>query len=310
MVPPASSPQLSVVVPTYNDAPVLRHALAHLARQSLARIAYEIVVVDDGSTDETPDVVAAAAAGPARVRGVRFDRSRCRAAARNAGIRAAASPLIVFVDSDVLVHPDFLQRHLELHRAAARPAVGRGPVVLITTPEVPERVPLIGMSPAYLDTANASVPRQALLDVGLFDEGFRAYGWEDFDLGMRLKARGIPRVFSPAAVAFHVQPLPTVESFDRHLAKEEERARTALYLLRKHPGFATRVLIHDTVFHRALHSLMGGAGLLRTPQALALARWLRGRDLRTLAYLVTRGALNRHYSHSLDRFRTVQREGH
>ncbi len=295
-------------MPTYNDAPILRRALAALAAQSLAPAAYEVVVVDDGSTDDTHEVIAAAAVGRARIRVVRLDRNQGRSAARNAGIHATPAPLIVFVDSDVLVRPDFLQRHLAIHQAAGRSVVGRGPVVVILTPHIPMRTPLIKSSPAYLDTANASVPRAALIEAGLFDEGFRVYGWEDFDLGLRLQARGIPRVFSPDAVAFHVQPPPTFDSLDRHLAKEEERARTALYLLRKHPGPQTRMLIQDTPIQRAFHFLMGGAGLLTIRNAPSIARWLQARGLHTLAFLVIRGVLNRHYFRSLDRFR-VRPEG-
>jgi glycosyltransferase involved in cell wall biosynthesis len=299
------NPLVSVVVPAYNDAPILRQCMARLAAQTLAPAAYEIVVVDDGSTDDTPRVISEAASGRVRVRCVRFDRNRGRSAARNAAIRAAGAPLVVFVDSDVLVLPDFLQRHMEIHRSAASPVVGRGPVIVIPSPEIPARTPRIGISPAYLDTGNASVPRQVLVEAGLFDEGFRVYGWEDFDLGLRIKARGIPKVFSPSALAYHVQRPPTLESLDRHLAKEEERARTALYLLRKHPGAETRMLIQDTRPQRALHFLLGGAGLVSPAAALRLARWLRGRNLHTLAFLVTRGILNRHYLATLDRFRAV-----
>jgi glycosyltransferase involved in cell wall biosynthesis len=300
-----ATPQLSVVVPAYNDAVMLDHTLAHLTDQTLAPVAYEIVVVDDGSTDETPSVIAAASAGQVHVRGVTLDRNRGRAAARNAGIRAAAAPIVAFVDSDVLVRRDFLRRHLEIHRKAGRPVVGRGPVVLIPTPELPARDPVARLSPAYLDTANASVPRQVLVDAGMFDEGFRVYGWEDFDLGLRLQAHGVPRVFDAGAIGFHVQPVPTVETLDRHLAKEEERARTALYLLRKHPTNQTRWLIQDTPLQRFAHFLLGGAGLLTPGNAPRLARWLMARGRYGLAGLVIRGVLNRHYLRSLDRFRVV-----
>jgi GT2 family glycosyltransferase len=294
-----------VVIPTFNDASNLRRALASLAPQSLEPSAYEVLVVDDGSTDQTPAIVAAAGAGRMRVRGVRLDRNRGRSAARNAGIHAAQAPLIVFVDSDVLVRADFLRRHLAIHRSAGRPVVGRGPVVVVSTPTIPQRTPLIRISPAYLDTANASAPRQAVVDAGLFDEGFRVYGWEDFDLGLRLQALGVPRVYDPEAVAFHVQLPPTAESLDQHLLKEEERARTALYLLRKHPGRQTRMLIQDTALQRAFHFAVGGGGLLTVRNAPRVAGWLRARGLHTLAFLVIRGVLNRHYLRSLDRFRAL-----
>lgn len=300
---PATVPLLSVVVPTYNHASVLRHALACLAAQTLAAEAYEVVVVDDGSTDETPAVIAEAGTGLARVRGVHLERNRGRSVARNEGIRAACAPIVVFIDSDVLVRPDFLQRHLDLHHAAGESVIGRGPVATIPTPVLPARNPAGLMSAAFLTTANASVPRQALLDAGLFDEGFVWYGWEDFDLGLRLRARGLTRRFSRGIVAFHVQPPSTFDPIGPDLAKEEARARSALYFLQKHPGLSTRILISDTAFHRALHFLLSGAGFLTADRAPVIARWLASRGFYTPALLAARGFLNWHYIRSLDRLR-------
>ncbi len=301
--------RISVIIPAYNDASNLRDALGRLTDQTLTPDQYEIIVVDDGSTDTTLDVVGAANAGPVRVRVVRFDANRGRSAARNAGIRASGAPLVVFVDSDILVRREFLQHHLAMHEAAAQPVLGRGPVILIPTHDVPPRDPIARMSPAFLDTANASIQRQVLIDVGMFDEGFRVYGWEDFDLGLRLEARGVRRVFDAGAIAYHVQPVPAVDALPRHLAKEEERARTALYLLRKHPGRQTRWLIQDTRLQRAVHFVLGGAGLLTLRNAPRLAGWLQSRGYYTLANIVIRGVLNRHYLASLDRFRAVSEGG-
>ena len=295
--------RLSIIVPVYNDPENLREALARLADQTLVPDQYEVVVVDDGSTDGTPDVIRVASVAPAPIRSVRLDPNGGRAAARNAGIRAARTPLIVFVDSDVLVGRDFLERHVSIHASAGRPVVGRGPVVAIPTRIVPPRPPMTRISTAYLDTANASIPRQTLLDAGLFDEGFRVYGWEDFDLGLRLRARGVPRVFSTAALAFHVVPPPTRDSFDRYMLKEEERARTARYLLRKHPGFSTRLLIQDTVAQRFVHYLVGGAGFIHERNAPAIEHWLRARGFDTLAFLVVRGVLTRHFLRCLVQLR-------
>jgi glycosyltransferase involved in cell wall biosynthesis len=299
----------SVVIPTYNDAALLRDALTRLVDQTLPADAYEIIVVDDGSTDATPDVVTAAARARVRVRLERFEENRGRSAARNAGIRAAGAPIIVFVDSDILVRRDFVERHLAIHAAAASPVLGRGPVLLIPTREMPPTDPVVRISPAFLATANASIGRQVLFDVGMFDEGFRAYGWEDFDLGLRLQAHGVRRVFDPKALAYHVEPVPAADDLPRYLSKEEERARTALYLLRKHPGRQTRWLIQDTSLQRAVHFVLGGAGWLTPDNAPRLAARLYARGHYTLATLVIRGVLNRHYLASLQRFRATPEHG-
>lgn len=291
-------PALSVVIPTYNRAGLLRRSLETLLQQTLPPPLYEIVVVDDGSTDETPEMVRSLTVD-GRVRLVRQPSNRGRSAARNAGVREARGEIIVFVDSDVLVRPDFLAQHLDVHRTAGRPVVGRGPVIPVADVHLPERLPLAKSSPAYLDTANASLPRGELLAAGLFDEEMRAYGWEDVDLGFRLQRRGLRRVFRPEAVAFHVQPAPSADTFDEAVAKERERAHTAFYLYRKHPGWRTRMLIQFTLLHEVLYLLMAGGGLLNTRNAPGIASRLHRRGQSTLEYLVLRSALNRVYLQAL-----------
>lgn len=289
---------LSVIVPTYNQAPLLRECLRTLQQQTLSPETYEIVVVDDGSTDETPEVIRRAGG---RVRGIRPGANRGRSAARNAGVAQARGDLIVFVDSDVVVRPDFLSWHLQMHQRHGAGILSRGPVVLV--PNVRSaagaRVPRVAASPAYLDTANAGVERDALQRVGGFDEGFPGYGWEDVDLGMRLKRLGVRRVFCPQAAVFHIQPPLEEEALQGLLRKEEARARSAIYLYRKVPTWETRYLINATVLHRAAFWLMSGGGLVTPMNVKRLAEWLRHLGLGTLAFLALRGVLNRHYLSTL-----------
>src|SRR4051794_5176124 len=90
----STKPVVSVVIPTRGRADYLEVALASLARQDLDR-PYEVIVVDDGATDRTPEVVAAAG-----VRSVRHERRRTLNAARNSGAGAARADLIAFTDDD------------------------------------------------------------------------------------------------------------------------------------------------------------------------------------------------------------------
>src|SRR3989454_6016449 len=172
---------LSVVVPTYNQAELLRESVQSLVDQTLSPGQYEIVVVDDGSTDGTPTVLAEFGHS---VQVVRLPANRGRSAARNAGIREARAPLIVLVDSDILVRPDFLDQHLQAHRREGAGILSRGPV--IDVPDVARAKNGSGLrvasSPASLTTATAGVEKSALVRAGLFDEAFPGYGWEDFDL--------------------------------------------------------------------------------------------------------------------------------
>jgi len=295
----ASIPDVSVVVPTYNQSALLAECLRSLADQTLSSERYEIVVVDDGSTDATPEVIRQAGA---RVRGVRLAVNRGRSAARNAGEEQARADLIVFIDSDVVVRPDFLSWHLRTHQRNGAGILSRGPVVLVPDVEsaAGARVPHLAASPAYLDTANAGMERGAFRRAGRFDEGFPGYGWEDVELGMRLKRLGIRRVFCPQAAVFHIQPPPREETIKSLLQKEEARARSAFYLYQKIPTLHTRFLIQVTMFHRAVFWLMSAGGLLTPMNVGPLADRLRQSGFSTLAFLALRGVLNRHYLSALE----------
>src|SRR5215208_272018 len=117
MTPNTARPLVSVVVPAYNYGHLIRETLDSLAAQTYAR--WECVVVDDGSTDDTREVVGAYAAGDARVRYVRQENAR-QAAARNNGVRHSSGEFFQFLDADDLIEPhklgrqvDYLVRHAE-----------------------------------------------------------------------------------------------------------------------------------------------------------------------------------------------------
>lgn len=288
----------SIIVPTFNQAGPLRSCLASLTAQTVPALRYEILIVDDGSTDGTPET---AAGFSDRVRLLRFPQNRGRSAARNAGILEARAERVIFVDSDVVVRPDFLEWHLRTHRDHGPGIVSRGPVVPVDTLEhAGERTPpWWASSPAYLDTANAGLERAAVIRAGMFDEAFPGYGWEDFELGIRLRRNGIRRIFCRRAPAFHLQPALRVETFDALYAKEDARARSAVYFLRKHPTFETRLLIQATLPHRILYWLLAGGGALHRGNLPGVVGRLEGAGLPLLAQMAARSVLNRHYLGSL-----------
>ncbi len=291
--------ELSVVVPAYNQPQVLEVCLRCLSRQTFPQDRYEVIVVDDGSSPPLAPVVRAFS-GSLRVRVLAQPRNLGRAAARNRGIAEAQGEVVVFVDSDVFVPPEFLAAHAEIHAHHPR-AVGRGPLLLTEHLDDPFSRPpyLRDPSPAYLDTANASVRRKHLLEAGGFDEGFREYGWEDFDLGVRLARLGLRRIYRRRAFAYHYQPLLTSDSLEALFRKEEERARMAVRLLQKHPGWRTRWAVQLTPLHRALASLLALGGRL-DPERLRAA--LEASHLPPARrYLLLRSVLLRHYLETLSR---------
>src|SRR2546428_1651542 len=119
---------LSVIVPTYDQADLLRESLRSLLDQKLPKEAYEIVVVDDGSTDHTSAVLREFGAP---IRTVQLPVNRGRSAARNEGIRRASGQLVTFVASDIIVRQDFLTWHLEPYRSYGPGGLSRGPAALL-----------------------------------------------------------------------------------------------------------------------------------------------------------------------------------
>ena len=114
----------SIVIRTKDEAPRLRLTLASLSRQTVRT---EIVVVNDGSSDATPAVIAEAARALPITR-VDHAAARGRSAAANAGARAASGEILLFLDGDMLAAPDWVERHLAAHEVARDgvPRVARG----------------------------------------------------------------------------------------------------------------------------------------------------------------------------------------
>ena len=118
--PPQASPRVSVVVPVFNPGREIEACLASLTRQSLAQSEYEIILVNDGSTDGTPQRLDAAAAAAANVRVIHLEASGAPGRPRNVGLDAARGRYVYFVDSDDEIAPTTLERmsgEADRHRA-------------------------------------------------------------------------------------------------------------------------------------------------------------------------------------------------
>ena len=237
-----TAPALCIVVPTLDRRDsVLR--LLH-ALESQTETDFEVVVVVDGSTDGTAEAVDAYRA-PYALRRLSLPRSGL-AAARNAGARATAAPIVQFLDDDMEPSPGMVAAHLERHRRGdALGVVGAAPIVVPpdASPIVRYRARGFGRKLdrlagrrdelAFNDVygGNVSLGRETLLAAGGYDESFGTYGHEDYELSLRLTLAGHRFVYEPDALA--------QQYYDKSLralaADVQSEGRTAVAFARKHP---------------------------------------------------------------------------
>jgi GT2 family glycosyltransferase len=193
----------------------LARLLDSLRHQDIGYEAFETIVVDDGSTDETPALLGNLKL-PYAVRTFRQE-NQGPAAARNLGIQAACSDVIVTLDDDVEPTPGLLAQHIRAHKRSHFIAA-MGPMVLPRDQKLQPWLEweartlerqyrdiergLWSPTPRQFYTANASFKRSIALEVGLFDSDFRRA--EDVEFAYRLSDRGVGFEFLPSATVHHV----------------------------------------------------------------------------------------------------------
>ncbi|MEX0588381.1 MAG: glycosyltransferase family A protein [Cyanobium sp.] len=292
---------LSVVIPTYNRLPILQKCLRALEDQQLAPPiqGYEVVLVDDGSTDATVDWLRDHAVELPHVRLIQQEHGG-PAEGRNRGVEQARGDVIVFIDSDLVVTPSFLRCHAQAlsehwSRHGHRRFFTYGAVVNTANFENPTAEPhkLQDLSFAYFATGNVAIDRQLLEQAGLFDTRFRLYGWEDLELGERLRRLGVTLVRCPQAVGYHWHPALRLEQIPDLIRVEQERAKMGLVFFLKHPTRRVRFIIQYTWLHRLLWEVLTIGGLLNERSLRPLLAWLIRRGHAGMAMELLRVPLNR-----------------
>lgn len=228
-----STPKLSVVVPTYNRCELIGELLAQLATQTVPAHEFEVIVADDGSADETKDVVNSFSDRLRVKYHFQEDLGFRAALARNSGARLAEAPVLAFVDGGEFVGPDFVAGHLAAHAEGREHVVvgyvygynpatgvpmhdqraimdasppadvvrehGDDPTFQDVRRELMESVGFdlngLAMPWQFFWTGNCSVRTADFWAVGGFDEGFHGWGLEDLEFGYRLHRHGLPFTF-------------------------------------------------------------------------------------------------------------------
>lgn len=212
-----SIPRVTVVVPMYNGAGYIERTLASVFAQTFTD--FEIIVIDDGSTDIGPDLVLACAARDKRLRLVQ-QTNRGLAAARNRGIAEAVAPLVAPIDADDLWHPEFLQCTTDALATSSLAPFAFSysfhidvndvmlPSVEWTSPPRHDFIGLIHLN--SVGNGSAAVFRRRLIkEVGGYDESLRqraAQGAEDWKLVLELARHSSPVLIPRQLVGYRQTP--------------------------------------------------------------------------------------------------------
>jgi GT2 family glycosyltransferase/glycosyltransferase involved in cell wall biosynthesis len=244
--------RVSVVVPTHNRREKLATCLEALRRQSILPQEFEVIVVDDGSTDDTGQWLAQQVF-PFRLRVVQQEGSG-PGAARNRGLEEASGELVLFIGDDIYADERLLEEHLLGHANA--PDLGVAMLGHIDWPRgihptaVMDYVcgdAMLQFAYSYIPTApsldhrffytsNVSLKRRFLAEAAAdgirFDPAFYNAAFEDSELAYRLIPRGLELRYAPRALAFHDHPMD-LPSF---AAREFRAGEMAVVFYRKHPA--------------------------------------------------------------------------
>lgn len=292
---------ISVVIPTYNRLPILQKCLVALEKQELtdSKIkGYEVILVDDGSSDRTVIWLAENQANLPHVKVIEQNHQGA-AAARNLGVANAVGDIIVFIDSDLVVTATFLQSHAdtlvkEKQDLNSDRLFTYGAVINTNNFDNPTSEPykIIDFSAAYFATGNVAIPRKWLEEAGLFDTGFQLYGWEDLELGVRLKKLDLKLIKCPQAVGYHWHPPFSLEQIPKMIDQEIQRGKMGVIFYDKHPTFDVKMMIQMTVLHRLLWGILSIGGTLNERTLQPVLNWLINQGKPQLAEQIARIFLN------------------
>jgi O-antigen biosynthesis protein len=228
-------PKVSVVVATYNGARTLKTCLDSLTRLNYPD--YEVIVVDDGSTDRTPEIVQL----HADIRYIRQPNLGL-SAARNAGISASSGEIVAFTDSDCRADEDWLYYTTgDLLRGGFEGIGGHNflppedsavATTVMASPGGPAHVMLTDREAEHVPGCNMAFYKYALVNIGGFDPVFRKAG-DDVDVCWRLLERGYKIGFSPSGFVWHYRR----STVGAYLKQQAGYGEAEALLSRKHPEY-------------------------------------------------------------------------
>jgi len=242
MKSPREQYDVSVIIPTYNDSQLLSYTLTSLVRQDISKDRFEVIVADDGSSDDTEKVVRMYS----KWLNVKYlfqeDKGYRPGSARNMGIRAAEGRICLFIDASVILNVHCLSEHIKFYQTQQRDVTAIGYVFgfdqtaeserllkeLVSPDDPAGSVKRLSMHEVFLDvrephyanhnyriddlpapwvfywTCHVSATKKDLMEIDMFDENYDGrWGMEDFDLGFRLHRKGVGICLLRSAESIH-----------------------------------------------------------------------------------------------------------
>ncbi len=251
----------SIVIPTFNKASRLKYMLCGLQDQDIGKDEFEVIIINDGSTDDTEEVVKQFE-DKINIKFI-FEENSGQATARNKGIAIAQNEIILFLDDDILVGPDLVRLHVEEHSKNSNSIV-LGKINLVPASNFDEVAKIIdseGYQQAfckiadytcedwYLDMVeaiyrkglndiawicftggNSSIEKKDIENLHGFDTEFYRWGPEDIELGYRCKKAGLKFRYCNNLLGFHI------DKYKDRAQMMSDTARNVKYLKDKYPG--------------------------------------------------------------------------
>ncbi|MBN1878581.1 glycosyltransferase [bacterium] len=246
----------SIIIPCFNAADCIEACLSALKSQTIQRDRYEIIVIDDGSTDET-----ASKAGVLCDRVIRIPNSG-PAAARNRGVREATGEIVLFTDSDCIPHTDWIEKMIQpftdmaifgvkgAYRTSQRSFVAR---FVQAEYEFKYRRMEQLESIDFVDTYAAAFRRSIFLQLGGFNEKFPGASVEDQEFSFRMAEAGFKMVFIPDALVDHRH----ADTLGWYFRKKKNIGFWKVVVLRRHP----RKIVSDSHTPQSLKLQLPLAGV-------------------------------------------------
>ena len=242
---------VSIIIPTYNGRDKLEATLRSLESQTYPKDSFEVIITDDGSTDGTEQLVKQLDS-PLALKYFRHTENKGRASAVNTGARNANGDILIVLDNDIISKSDWIEQHLRcLGKNQNVASIGSVEISSQINKTImtkflknqEQRLYILktqgkdNLSFWHCWTGNFAVKKSDLDSVGLFDEDFKVYGWEDIELGYRLHKAGINLRYNTNAIGYHNH----LTGFREYAKKKYREGLSFGYLLQKHPELKKEV---------------------------------------------------------------------